>query len=223
LTEEYGPAALIERFAFDGMSAREFALAFPYCLPVIGEPMVNRAFGPEAMTRFVYDAPKSFFILGRLHRDALVEAHGRLDPLIANLIRTEMRENWWRYLLVSVPLAWCGMWVGGLLGLILAPLFACACIAAVRRSKPLFLLYSAPALTMLALHAAVANQFTRYNLILIGPFSVGAAWIMTSIGARMQYRGSTARCGNRLSRPSSGTTEPSAPIRSTVEEAPEHS
>jgi DNA replication protein DnaC len=36
---------------------------------------------------------------------------------------------------------------------------------------------------MLALHAALANQFTRYNLILIGPFSVGAAWIMTSLAA----------------------------------------
>jgi len=34
------------------------------------------------------------------------------------------------------------------------------------------------------LHAAVANQYTRYNLILIGPFSVGAAWL---IGRGMQY------------------------------------
>ena len=183
LTEEYGSATLIERFAFDDMSAREFALAFPYCLPEIGAPMVNWAFGPQAMERLVYDAPKSFFRAGRLHRDQLVEAHGRLDPLIAGLIRTEMRENWWRYILVSVPLGWCGMWVGGLLGLILAPLFAWACVAAARRPKPLFLLYAAPALVMLGLHAAVANQFTRYNLILIGPFSVGAAWIITSIRA----------------------------------------
>src|SRR5205085_1560723 len=38
LSEEYGSATLIERFAFDGMTAREFALAFPYCLPVIGQP-----------------------------------------------------------------------------------------------------------------------------------------------------------------------------------------
>jgi hypothetical protein len=34
---------------------------------------------------------------------------------------------------------------------------------------------------MLALHAAVANHYTRYNLILIGPFAAGAAWIMTQI------------------------------------------
>jgi len=178
LTEEYGSAALIERFAYDDMSARELALAFPYCLPEIGEPMVSWAFGPAAMERFVYYTPRSFFHVGRANRDRLVEAHGRLDPLIGQVIRDEMRERWWRYLLVSVPLAWCGAWVGGYLGLALVPLFAWGCIAALRRSQSLFLLYAAPALVMLGLHAAVANHTTRYNLILTGPFSAAAAWLI---------------------------------------------
>ena len=181
LTEEYGSAALIERFAFDDMTAREFVLAFPYCLPGIGEPVVNWAFGPQAMARFVYYKPGSFFHVGRLRRDQLVEAHGRLDPLIKGLLRDEMAERWWRYILVSLPLAWCGMWVGGWFGLALVPLFGCACVMAARRSKPLFLLYAAPAVVMLALHAVVANHYTRYNLILIGPFAVGAAWIAAQI------------------------------------------
>jgi uncharacterized membrane protein (DUF441 family) len=181
LTEEYGSAALIERFAFDDMTAREFMLAFPYCLPGIGEPVVNWAFGPQAMARFVYHKPGSFFHVGRSRRDQLVETHGRLDPLIKGLIRDEMAQRWWRYLLVSLPLAWCGMWVGGWFGLALVPLFGCACVMAVRQSKPLFLLYAAPAVVMLALHAAVANHYTRYNLILIGPFAVGAAWLMAQI------------------------------------------
>jgi hypothetical protein len=33
---------------------------------------------------------------------------------------------------------------------------------------------------MLALHAAVGNHYTRYNLILIGPYAVGAACIIIS-------------------------------------------
>jgi hypothetical protein len=45
----------------------------------------------------------------------------------------------------------------------------------------LFLLYTAPAVVMLTLHAAVANHYTRYNLILIGPFAAGTAWIMAQI------------------------------------------
>jgi 4-amino-4-deoxy-L-arabinose transferase-like glycosyltransferase len=106
LTEEYGSAALIERFAFNDMTAREFWLAFPYCLPAIGPPLVHAAFGQGAMDRFVYYTPKSFFHAGRLTRDKLVEAHGRLDPLIGGLVLNEMQNNWWRHLLVSVPMGW---------------------------------------------------------------------------------------------------------------------
>jgi len=191
LTEEYGSAALIERFAYDDMSARELALAFPYCLPVIGEPVIDRVFGPQAMERFVYYTPRSFFHVGRAHRDKLVEAHGRLDPLIKDVIWAELRDRGWQYLAVSIPLGWCGLWVGGLLGLALAPLFAAACVMAVRRSKPLFLLYAAPPLVMLALHAAVANHYTRYNLILIGPFCAGTAWIIAEAAAAWRRRRAT--------------------------------
>jgi hypothetical protein len=195
MTEEYGSATLIERFAFNDMTAREFVLAFPYCLPEIGEPMIDWAFGPQAMERFVYYTPKSFFHVGRLERDKLVEAHGRLDPLIGALVRDEMRQHWWRHILVSVPLAWCGMWVGGLLGLALVPLFVCATVLVVRRSQFLFLLYATPALVMLALHAAVANHYTRYNLILIGPFCAAAAWIICRFASSLLARRPMRRMG----------------------------
>jgi hypothetical protein len=178
LTEEYGSATLIERFAYNDMSAREFLLAFPYCLPEVGPALIHRTVGATAMARFVYYTPNSFFHAGRLHRDKLVEAHGRLDPLISALTREEMTQRWWRHLLTSLPLAWCGMWVGGWLGLALVPLFVVGTVAAWRRSKEILIVYSAPAVVMLGLHGVVANQYTRYNLILIGPFSIAAAWII---------------------------------------------
>jgi hypothetical protein len=81
------------------------------------------------------------------------------------------------------------MWVGGYLGLVLVPLFVAAGIAAVRRRMPLFLLYSVPPLAMLALHAVLANHYTRYNLILIGPFAVGAAWMLARITTSVLGRG----------------------------------
>ena len=82
-----------------------------------------------------------------------------------------MRERGWRYLLVSVPLGWCGIWVGGILSLVLVPIFAVAAISAARRSQHLFLIYAAPPCVMLGLHAAVADHYTRYNLILLAPVS----------------------------------------------------
>ena len=51
LTEEYGSATLIERFAFNDMSAREFFLSFAYCLPTIGPSVVEATFGKQAMER----------------------------------------------------------------------------------------------------------------------------------------------------------------------------
>jgi hypothetical protein len=186
LSEEYGAATLVERFAFDGMTRREFLLAFPYCLPVIGEPLVKWAFGPNRMDRFLYSNPGSFFELGRSRRMRLVAQHGRIDPLLPQLARDEMRERWWRYLLVSLPLGWCGMWVGGTLALLLVPLFAAACVVVIRRREPVFLLYAAPALAMLALHAALANHYSRYNLILIGPFAAGAAFMLACLARRLK-------------------------------------
>src|SRR5450756_1192738 len=68
----------------------------------------------------VYHTRDSFFHVGRGRRDTLVKEYGRLDPRIADIVLDEMRANWWRHLLVSIPLGWCGMWVGWLWSLLLA-------------------------------------------------------------------------------------------------------
>jgi 4-amino-4-deoxy-L-arabinose transferase-like glycosyltransferase len=180
LTEEYGSAALIERFAYNDMTAHEFIVAFPYCVPGLGDLAFDKIYGTDSMHRFVFHTRDSFFHVGRGRRDSLVEEHDRLDPLIGGIVREEMRARWWRHLLVGIPLAWCGMWAGWIVSLPLLPLFGWACLRAWRQSQPLLLLYAAPAVTMLALHAAVANHYTRYNLILIGPFAVGSAWIIAA-------------------------------------------
>src|SRR5262249_33518867 len=188
LTEEYGSAVLIERFAYNDMTPWEFVTAFPYCTPGLGDLAFDLVYGKDSMHRFVYHTRDSFFHVGRGRRDALVTEHGRLDPLIAGIMLDEMRANWWRHLLVSVPLAWCGMWAGWLFALLLVPLFAWACVRAARQSEPLLLLYATPAIVMLGLHAAMANHYTRYNLILIGPFAVAAASIISSWQPHVRWR-----------------------------------
>jgi len=98
-----------------------------------------------------------------------------------------MLADWWRHLLVGIPLAWCGMWAGSIVSVVLIPLFGWACMRAWRQSQPLLLLYAAPAIAMLGLHAMVANHYTRYNLILIGPFALGAAWIFSAWLPRVRW------------------------------------
>jgi hypothetical protein len=180
LTKEYASAVLVERFAYDDMTAQEFFLAFPYCTPGIGDLLFDKVDGADSMHRFMFHTSDSFFHNGRERRDVLVEQNGQIDPLIGQLVRQEMAQNWWRYLLVNIPLAWCGMWPGGIVALLLVPLFAVSLRRVVRAGEFDLIFYAAPAVLMLALHAAVANHYTRYNLILIGPYSVGAAWIICS-------------------------------------------
>lgn len=188
LTKEYASATLVERFAYDDMTAQEFILAFPYCTPGIGDALFDKSYGSDVMHRFMYHTPGSFFHSGRERRDALIEQNGRIDPLIGQLVRDEMTTNWWRYLLVNVPLAWCGMWPGGIITLLLVPLFALSLLRTARLREPGLIFYSAPAVLMLALHAAVANHYTRYNLILIGPYCVGAAWVICSALPYVRWR-----------------------------------
>jgi len=180
LTEEYGAAALIERFAYDDMTLREALQAFPYCLPGVGDLAFDRVYGTDSMHRFVYHTPGSFFYAGRGQRETLLQQHERLDPIIGGIALDEMRARWWRYLLTTLPLAWCGMWAGWLISLILIPVFVIACVRAFTTGQPLLPLYAAPAFTMLALHAAVGNHYTRYNLILIGPYAAGLALLVAA-------------------------------------------
>jgi hypothetical protein len=216
-TEEYGAVVLIERFAYNDMTLKEFFQAFPYCTPGLGEVVFDPVYGTDSMHRFTYHTEGSFFHVGRGRRDALVAQYGRLDPLIPGIIGDEMRNDWWRHLLVSIPLAWCGLWAGWLTSLVLVPLFAWACVRAVRARQPLLLFYATPAVAILGLDALIGNHYTRYNLILIGPYAVGAAWIITSwlLGPPGAHLRSQSPASAPLSTPSAraasgaGSTSPS--------------
>ena len=55
----------------------------------------------------------------------MVAQHKRIDPIVGDLFRQEMADGgWWRHLLVSLPLAWCGLFVGQMWSIAMLPLFA---------------------------------------------------------------------------------------------------
>jgi hypothetical protein len=183
-TEEYGAVTLVERLAFNDMTAREFALAFPYCVPVVGPPVVHALFGDDAGQRFEWNKPDSFFAAGRARREQLVAAHGRIDTVIGPLMRAEMARDWWRHIVATLPLFWCGLWVSGLFAVVLLPVFAVALVAAVRRRQFMLLFYAVPGLVLALAYAVLANHYPRYNLGLIGPIAVAAAWLMVDAWRR---------------------------------------
>lgn len=190
-TEEYGAATLVERLAFNSMTGQEFALAFPYCVPTLGPAVVNALAGEGTMARFTWNSPGSFFEQGRSRREALLAAHGRLDPIIGGLMRDEMARDWWRHIGTSIALSWCGLWVSGLWSVLLLPMFAVSLWQA-RRRVPLLWFYAAPALALVGVHGVLANHYPRYNLGLIGPIAVGAAWVIVRAWQWARERRSSA-------------------------------
>jgi hypothetical protein len=184
LTEEYGPQQIVERFGYNKMTLREGLMAFPAALPQIGVSLTAKLFGTEGMRRFGWSEPDGFYVSGMERRHRLLAEHGRIGPIIVPLVLAELRENWWRWILTTIPIAWCGLWVGQTWGLLLIPLFAGVAVVAIRRRHALFLTYAIPALAMGLVHGAVANHNVRYNIGFIGPISVAAAYVVLLAASR---------------------------------------
>ena len=157
------------------------------------EGAVERLLSPERVDDSATDAALALILepmagdpedrdVERAQREALVKAHGKLDPLIGGLFREQLQSNAAGYVMSTVPMAWCGLWVFQVWGLLLLPVFAAALVSAIRRA-PLFLVYAVPALAIVGVHAAAANHYPRYNLMLVGPISVGSAWIICRVAA----------------------------------------
>ena len=188
LTEEYGPQQIVERMGFNTMTLREGLMAFPAALPQVGVSMTGALFGTEGMRRFGWSEPDGFYVTGMERRHRLIAEHGRIGPIIVPLVLAELRENWWKWILTTIPIAWCGLWVGQLWGLLLIPVFAGVAASAIRRGSSLFLLYALPALAMGLLHGALANHNVRYNIGFIGPISVAATFAVLAVAYRWRRK-----------------------------------
>jgi hypothetical protein len=191
LTEEYGPQQIVERFGYNKMTLREGLTAFPAALPQIGVSLTGALFGTEGMRRFGWSEPDGFYESGMARRHRLVAEHGRIGPIIVPIVLAELRENGWRWLLTTIPIAWCGLWVGQTWGLLLIPVFGVVAASAIRRRSALFLMYAAPALAMALVHGAVANHNVRYNLGFIGPIAMAAAYAVLWAAYRWRRKGGT--------------------------------
>ena len=116
LTEEYGSATLIERFACEVRTPRS-CFAFPYCLPKNQSAAeLNRRSGPAAWSASLHASQLFSCRTTRSARGGRRRSC-RLDPLIGGIAQEEISRNWWRHLVVGIPLGWCGVWVGGWVGL----------------------------------------------------------------------------------------------------------
>jgi hypothetical protein len=177
LSEEYGAAALVERFQYNRMTWKEATLSVPYCVPQIGRSITRVIGGPQSMERFNADIEHGFHRQGIAERARLNAAYGKLDPIIQPIAISELRMHWWRHILTTFALAWCGLWLPGIWALICLPIFLIVLTKSLRHDGPSLLWpYANISLVLVIVHAAVMSGSSRYNIGLIGPISVAVAY-----------------------------------------------
>ena len=189
LTFGYASHTLVQRIAFDAMSWRDYGMAYICWLPD-GNALGRGIDGAGACDRFGWDAPNSFYLIGQRHLlDETLRQSGGYAHHMSYLLHTYIFAAPVWHLMVSIPLALRGAYVGHWWGFVL--LFVCGgCTAAAafgarRRQRLAFLLVALPAWFMLALNAAVAVNQVRYNLMLVPAYALAAALCMDAMWHRL--------------------------------------
>jgi 4-amino-4-deoxy-L-arabinose transferase-like glycosyltransferase len=182
LTQGYGAHVLNERIAFDEMTWPEYGKSFICWLPD-GNAEGNALFGPDACRRFQWnDSPDNFYAIGNgpLMQQSL-KSSGGWPEMFDYLMRTYILAHPIKHFLVTIPLALRGAWISNYWGFALMPICAVRTIFAFRRRDTAFLVLSLPAWFMLLFAAAISVNQTRYNLMLIPPFAIAGAGLVTAL------------------------------------------
>ena len=172
----YDSHTLVQRISFDSMTWREYAMSYLCWLPD-GSGMGSQLFGQGACTKFMWnERPDTFYMVGMTTlMQQTVAAAGGWDHHLAYLLHTYIFPHALWHAMVSIPFALRGAWIDHYWGFVLAPICAVITWRALRRADTAMLLVTLPGWLMLALHAAVAVNQVRYNLMLVLPFSLAGA------------------------------------------------
>ena len=170
LTQAYAGPTLAQRVAYNRMSAKELAAAFVYWFPDFGDTLAKRVFPADAYAKLDF-GPASYANDGVALHGELVTKIGAREDVLKTLIVEEVVRRPVKHALVTVALAWRGIFVAKLWGV--AGLAAFVFIG-IKRWPPWrrLALASAPAWFMLVFYAAVSVSIPRYSVCFIPVFSL---------------------------------------------------
>jgi len=176
ISEGYAPFILAQRVAYNDMTPKELGISFLYGLPDFGDTISKKVFARDDYKRLDYAEPKGFYLWGNtVLRDRMTKEAGGKDKLLGYLIRHEILAHPVKHVLVTLSLAWRGMWVSMYWGLIAIPIFMVLAWTALRARHWTFLIYSFPAWFMLGFNAFTSVNVVRYNLTLVPCLAIAVA------------------------------------------------
>ncbi|MCK5374893.1 MAG: hypothetical protein KAJ40_06375 [Alphaproteobacteria bacterium] len=180
ISKGYAPFILVQRIAYNDMSWKEWAVSFVYGLPDFGDSLAEDLFNKKDYERFDYSNPEGFYLIGNsVLREKTEKAAGGRENHLAYLVKHGILENPFKHTIVTLSLAWRGMWVSQYWGLVTILLFSGVFIYALRRKWWEFVIFSVPPWFMLGFHAFTSVNVVRYNLILIPCLSISAAFLFS--------------------------------------------
>jgi len=183
LTEGYASFILVERTAYNDMTWREFGVSFLYWLPWPGETLARKLFDAADYRRLSFDAPDSFYVLGiSKEKQALRQRFEDESDRMRYLLHEEIIGNLGKHSLVSVALAYRGVWIVKYWTLLAVPVLFYLLYGGVFRGRdPDLLVFSLPAIFMLGLHAFVSVNVHRYNIILMPSLALASGWFILKV------------------------------------------
>ncbi|TCS62974.1 hypothetical protein [Varunaivibrio sulfuroxidans] len=163
--------SLAHRAAYNAMTWAEWARGWLFYLPDFGDKAARALFGHAGVDRLAW-GPDSYYVYGRdiLHHHAVMASSP--EGAGGYLLRHNFFNAPFKSAAVTALLAWRGVFVGnlmGLVGLVLAGPVLYFSNARVRRR---ILLIALPLTLMVSVHALVSVSIHRYNLALVIPYAL---------------------------------------------------
>ena len=181
----YGGITLTQRVSYNKMSMAEWSVAFLYWFPDLGDQLAERIFAPRLYER-LGGGPGSYYRIGahELTKETIKAAGGK-ENHIPYLIRTEILAHPVKHALVTLALAWRGMFISkywGIAGWICAFWLLSHSVRAREWDYPVLFL---PPAFLVVFHAAVSVSIPRYNMVLLPVLSIALAVAMVRLSRRI--------------------------------------
>ena len=196
-TESYGPGILLERLAFNPMTWRQWAAAFPFWSGGGGRRLATELFGHDTVAYLSYGRPEYY-------GDRAIDEWNEMQANVAakdqlGFVLGQVWAELPKHLAVSVPLAWRGMEqhrripYGSACWLLVIFSFA----RGTHRNRSVLAALAFCPFVILGINAFVSTSLPRYSIGLLAPLSVGVAlpvtWIIEGAWNRVRRRGETRR------------------------------
>ncbi|MEK9968824.1 MAG: hypothetical protein VW600_06790, partial [Ferrovibrio sp.] len=166
---QYLTATFAHRLGYNAMCWTEWLTGWLFYLPDFGDTLARKWLPEATYDRLGWD-PQSYYVYGR---DVLHQQGERAARTAVNsyLFREYVLAEPVKHAAVTLLLAWRGMFVGKLWGLIAFLLLPAALIGA-KQQRMMLALMLAPAVVVLFGQAALSVSIQRYNGLLVLPLAL---------------------------------------------------